>query len=228
VGTPTSRHVFCSFVPHFGNNAPTSDIGKLDTLQKFFEKCAAFRAAGYQILVAAALSTVLFGCQQTDTALPATVAAEPANFACGENGFLRTELLGAVNAELYWPRDALSCEGMPRPGGAGVRLRFAGTYDEQPITLIIALPQLERGATAKELDTRITLIPEGTGLFFSNASASHCLTEITSLEALDASSDHVAIAGTIYCVMPLVQVNDRPSVSIPKLEFRGLLDWNAS
>lgn len=147
---------------------------------------------------------------------------------CGASGFLTTALYGAITTPIEWASADLECEGMPRPGGAGARLRFAGVQDEQPIAIIIALPQLRRGATAKELETKITLIPEGTGRFFSNASAKHCLTDITSTEAVDSTDNLVEISGTIYCVVPLVQVNDSSSVSVPKLEFRGLLDWNAS
>ena len=74
----------------------------------------------------------------------------------------------------------------------------------------------------------ITIIEEGIARFFSTPDLSNCLTAITSVEALDDSGDRYAVAGTLYCLSPIPEINGDSSVSIPELRFSGLLDWNAS
>lgn len=163
--------------------------------------------------------------------LPATVdddAARPAPSACGERGFLSTDLYGAITAPIHWTTADLDCRGMPRPDGQGARLHFAGNAGEHRLAFIIAMPELQRGAKGEELSSNVTLIAEGGGRFFSTASLGICWTDITSLEELDEARDRYAIGGTVYCVTPLAEVNGDSSVSLAELEFLGLLDWNAS
>jgi hypothetical protein len=36
-----------------------------------------------------------------------------------------------------------------------------------------------------------------------------------------------SIAGTLYCIAPLAEVNGDASVTVHELHFGGLLDWSA-
>ena len=175
------------------------------------------------------LAASLSGCEAASD--PAAVAAAEPQIAyqCGEHGYLTTALYGALETEVRWTAADLECEGMPRPDGDGARLRFAGTIGEQkPIALIISLPDLQRGETGKEYKSNVTLIEEGNGRFYSTADSDICWTDIVALENVGDSVANVAVSGLLYCVAPLSEVNGDSDISIRDLEFRGLLDWNAS
>ncbi|MEJ2171246.1 MAG: hypothetical protein P8X59_00580 [Woeseiaceae bacterium] len=147
---------------------------------------------------------------------------------CGKRGYLSTSLYGAIDATLDWASPELECEGMPRPGSEGARLRFASTDGERRLAIIIALPDLERGTKGRELASKVTLIEEGSGRFFSTAAPEACWTDVTLLETINGSGDRYTIGGTLYCLSPLAEVNGASSVTIAELRFQGLLDWGAS
>lgn len=184
------------------------------------------------VVVPVFLALATLGCSRADQAPEGTAVQEPpaADTAggCGEHGFLATTLVGAVEAEVDWRAADLVCEGMPRPGGEGARLRFAGSADDRQLAIIIALPDLRRGQAASELASNVTLIEEGTGRFFSTAAADICWTDVTFLEVEPDTADRYRISGTLYCVAPLAEVNGSSSVSLAELHFNGLLDWSAS
>lgn len=158
--------------------------------------------------------------------LPPPVAA--AN-GCGDGGYLRTTLYGAFEGEIDWSNGELDCEGMPRPDGEGARLRLAGTAAGglHSLAFIIAMPSLERGATASELASNVTLIEEGSGRFFSTPGLESCWTDIGAQTAVEDADNTYSISGTLYCITPLPEVNGDSSVMLRELQFTGLLDWNA-
>jgi len=177
------------------------------------------------------VSAALTNCKPASEPEATTVAVEQqAALMCGDDGHLQAELYGAISAELEWHETDLECTGMPRPGGQGARLRFAGNMpgEDRRIAVIIAIPDLQRETINDEYASNVTLIEEGSGRFFSTSNLDNCLTDITSLNALDASGDRFSIGGLLYCVAPLPEVNGDSSVSITELKFSGLLDWSAS
>ncbi len=157
------------------------------------------------------------------------LAAPNLKSVCRDDGHLRTELFGALKGPLSWSESELECSGMPRPNGAGARLRFAGQVvgTDRRIALIIALPDLRRDALATELGSKVTLIDESSGRFFTTWDLENCWTDIIALESTDDSGDRYDIDGTLYCVSPLAEVNGDASVSITELSFAGSLDWSA-
>jgi len=168
-------------------------------------------------------------CKPTDEMVTKPAQEEPtALTSCGDTGYLRGQLYGAVPISLDWGATDISCEGMPRPNGKGARLRFAGlaTGDGRQLAIIIAIPTLDRGALGLELASNVTVIEEGGGRFFSTTDLGNCLTDITTLDELDV--DRYSIGGTLYCVSPLAEINGDSSVLIPELAFLGLVDWNSS
>ena len=143
---------------------------------------------------------------------------------------MRTTLYGAIETRIDWQASQLECDGMPRPNGNGARLRFAGTVgdSEQQIAIIIAIPDLRPAQRGNEYASNVTLIEEGNGRFFSTTDLNNCLTDITTLDALDKNKDRYSVGGVLYCVSPLAEVNGDSSVVIVELHFVGLLDWSAS
>ena len=145
---------------------------------------------------------LISGCQPAvDSAVePAEEAAvDPATAAlpeavppasCGDHGYLATELFGALAGEIEWTSTSFECEGMPRPDGIGARLRFAGDINsEQKVAFIIALPKLRRGETGNEYESKVTVIEEGVGRFFTTGDKDICWTDIVELESAPAESD---------------------------------------
>ncbi len=165
------------------------------------------------------------------------VTAEPSSFlpansvgreGCGSAGRVEATVYGVLDGNVNWASDAMDCEGMPRPDGDGVRLRFAGTADTIPLAIIIGVDGIGPDETATELPTNVTIIEEGQGRFFSTADLDSCWTDVERQAAIDADSGRYAIEGTLYCISPLAEVNGSGSVSIPELRFSGLVDWGPS
>jgi len=170
-------------------------------------------------------------CGGAQEPVPAPFLPTPAAKAggCGDSGYLRTTLYGSFEGEIDWSSDELDCEGMPRPEGAGARLRLAGTAANgmQSLAFIIAMPALQRGTTAAELASNVTVIEEGSGRFFSTSGLESCWTDVDVQANIEDASDRYSITGTLYCIAPLPEVNGDSSVLLRELQFNGLLDWSA-
>ena len=148
---------------------------------------------------------------------------------CEEGSELHTELYGALAGEIEWTLDEMQCQGMPRPDGAGARLRFAGHAGEnaRPIAFIIGLPGLERDAGGVELPSNVTVIDEQSARFFSTPGLDSCWTDVAAQWSVDDDNDRYRIDGVLYCISPLPEVNGEASLSVPELRFSGILDWSA-
>lgn len=180
------------------------------------------------------------GCESEPAAPPAASSPQepaggsflPANSAaasgCMSDGLLKTTLYGALNGELDWHGDALDCEGMPRPEGRGARLRFAGSEGGSSIAIIISMPDLARAEIARELPSNVTVIEEGIGRFFSTGDLDNCWTDINRHAATRDGSSLYTIAGTLYCIAPVAEINGSTSVSIDELTFAGVVDWGST
>ena len=217
--SPTRRREFCPSVDHFGNNVPFSDSSERRTLQ----------GIRGNVPFLALIPAFVVGCGDTPepAALPVVVPSPPESRGCGERGYLRTSFFGEYSGPIDWTAGNLDCEGMPRPKGEGARLRFAGHSGDLTIAIIIALPGLERGSTARELGSNVTLIEEGSGRFFSTAGLESCWTDVAEQQRTDDGADVYFIAGTLYCIAPLAEVNGDSSVTVRELQFGGRLDWSA-
>lgn len=178
-----------------------------------------------------AACAVLAACGEAQEPVPAPLLPPPVAAAngCGDSGYLRTTLYGSFEGEIDWSNGELDCEGMPRPNAAGARLRFAGTTagSSHSLAFIVAMPGLERGATASELASNVTMIEEGSGRFFSTPGLESCWTDIDAQTRVEGTADTWSIAGKLYCITPLPELNGDASVLLSELHFAGLLDWNA-
>jgi hypothetical protein len=200
-------------------------------LQIIPKKCAESRYVAACTAALMAIVVALAGCKPAEkTVIEPAVGTTTALRSCGESGYLRGRLYGAISASLEWGAADVNCEGMPRPDDRGARLRFAGsaTGDNRQLAIIIAIPDLEQGSVGRELPSNVTIIEEGGGRFFSTPDLGNCLADITIMDKLNADADRYSIGGKLYCVSPLAEINGDSSVLIPELAFLGLVDWNSS
>lgn len=160
-----------------------------------------------------------------DTPTPAAAAQE----SCTPDGSLSVAIYGEISGKLAWRGGDLRCSGMPRPHGAGARLHFAGTLEDQgaqrDLAFIIGLPELEPGETVQETPARITLMEENNGRFFSTATADICWSDVQVHRNPGDGIDYHAVSGRAYCVAPLAEVNGSGGVTLSELEFSGRIDW---
>jgi hypothetical protein len=172
--------------------------------------------------IVAFLLTMLAACNDPPPDAPEIVGA------CGSDGRLKAELFGGLEVVLDWKPDQLQCQGMPRPNAAGARLRFSGTAtsgsDSTQLAFIFGIPGLERGKSARELPTNVTVIDEGRGRFFSTQDTDSCWSDIDRQEETATASRYV-ISGILYCVAPLAELNGYGDVRVSEVHFTGLLDW---
>ena len=149
----------------------------------------------------------------------AALAPPEAAAGCVAKGHVRGRLVGSIDGNLDWSGATLRCEGMPRPGGRGARMRFAFADH----ALIIALPDLERGVDGRELPANVTLIDEANGRFFGTADVDSCWADV-----VPQPGDPGRLDGRLYCIAPLAEINGDGTVTIAELSFAGIVDWSAS
>jgi len=182
------------------------------------------------MMVATLLVAALCACRPApqEQPPPADNTVATPERACGDDGFLSAQLFGSIERSLDWTAEELRCESMIRPDGEGVRLRFTGSAARQTMAIILALPTLERGLSGGDLPTVVTLTVEGSGRFFSTPNLESCFTDISTQQAVAGTADTYDIAGTLFCVSPLGEINGDAAISIPELAFRGLVEWSAT
>ena len=170
-----------------------------------------------------ALSLALAGCSAP--------AKNTQSVNCTPDGSLDVVLYGSLDATIEWTPATLECEGMPRPRGAGARLRFAGpvasAQGAHRLAFIVALPGLKPGMADAELPATVTLIDEQAGRFFSTGDAEVCWSDVGFQRPLTDATDNTryAIGGILYCVAPLAELNGDGSVTLVELRYAGQLDW---
>ena len=143
---------------------------------------------------------------------------------------------GAIEAQIDWSAEEMSCEGMRRPGNEGARLRFAGKAGEKSdaryLAFILSIPNLAAWAAGSELPTRVTLTEEDAGRFFSTRDADVCWSDIERHVSRENAGGNDAsriysIAGLLYCVAPVAELNGTASATLSDLAFSCQLHWTA-
>lgn len=175
------------------------------------------------------VAALLVACHEApEPARPSSEESEDIASTCGNAGYLRARLSGALSADIDWPDAALRCASMRRPGDRGVRLRFSGEVRGERLALIIALPDLGAGETGAGFDSVVTITVEGSARFFSTPKLGACWADIeTNTPLPDAGGSHI-VAGTLDCVGPLGEFNGDAYVDLRDLHFSGVGDWNAT
>lgn len=186
------------------------------------------RAAGFLGAVGVLLIGTLTLMQSLPPATPeAKSSAASASRPCTlrPDGFLRGRFFGALSLTADWSGAGLSCDGMRRPDGEGVRLFFAR---ERPgagrVSVLIGIDGRPEDLVGAERPANVTVIDEREGRFFSAGGPGRCWASINSVTDLPrASGGHAGyrIDGLVYCVGALPSVGDHSSLTLSELRFAG-------
>lgn len=182
---------------------------------------------GRAAVVGLASLGLLGACQEAND--PVDAPAEPeaaAESPCSTDAYLTADLYGSIEREIRWAAEDMQCESMLRPDDRGARLRFTGALAGSKLAIILALPDLQPGLIEAESPTVVTMTVEGSGRFFSTATAESCWSDISANDMLQGSANQYRISGTLYCVAPLGEINGDAAISIPEMSFRGVVDWS--
>ena len=192
----------------------------------YFEKN--LRRMRYLLCAGTALLTTISACEPAANAEIKPPAAAPVtgeSRRCGDGGYLSARLFGSIDHTIDWNADEVDCESMLRPRGEGMRLRFTGMAADEEVSIIIAVPDLERGVDGRELPAVVTLAVEGSGRFFSTANLDSCFADIAARSGDAATAAQYDVHGTLFCVSALGEINGEAAVSIPELQFQSRIDW---
>ena len=158
--------------------------------------------------------------------------APPSSNLCGSesDGYLNGRLYGALDEQIDWSGADMSCEGMLRPNGDGVRLSFASQKSRNAKLVFVfgidaGIEKLRGGEHA----ANITIIDETDGQFFSTGGNSRCWATLDKVESL--SNEPVStyqINGEIYCAGGFPSLSDNRSVTLGDFEFSGRLALDES
>jgi hypothetical protein len=159
--------------------------------------------------------------------LGATTASPTAATSClaDGRGFLTARLRGEIDVDLDWREPALTCTGMARPDGLGMRLRFAGKLpDGSDLAIVFAPPRLAEGQNARAVPVNVTVLHEASGRIYGTRGEKRCtLDEVTqrlvSGPVADAKVWEVQARG--FCTEPARALDDSGSVLVTRFDFRG-------
>lgn len=146
------------------------------------------------------------------------------------DGLLSGRLYGAVDMSIDWRGADMTCEGMRRPDGNGIRLLFASRQGrEARLVFVIGVDGEVEQLTLKERVANITIIDEIDGRFFSTGGNDRCWTTINKVESIDGGDlSAYQIDGEVYCAGGLPSLTDNASVTLGDFRFSGRLAIDAS
>lgn len=152
-----------------------------------------------------------------------------ANALCPPSAFgsLNARLQGAIDAEIDWSSPSTpQCLGGPRPGDGGLRLLYKGASPGAEALLIvvgIALP-LQAG-TWRNVPANITVVREGTGVFYATQGDDKCALDEVTLEPIDGPAGRYRLVGRGYCTQPARSVGtDAGAVLMSRFDVAALVD----
>jgi hypothetical protein len=173
------------------------------------------------------LTSLLAAAGAADAAVEpaAQPAAEPAGCVTDGSGFLTARLRGDLDVDLDWREPALTCLGMSRPDGLGIRLRFSGPLaDGSTLAIVFAPPVLAEGQDAHGIPVNVTILQEAQGRIYGTRGGDRCtLDEVTqrSQPSVEPGLRLWAVHARGFCTVPARALDDNGSVLLTRFDFRG-------
>jgi len=163
------------------------------------------------------------GANPTDTGTGAQALCSPASL-----GRLQARLQGALESEIDWSAaDHAQCLGGPRPSGDGIRLLYKGEVDGKPLVIVIGIGNIARGASGRNLPVNLTLIREGTGIFYATQGDDKCALDSLQQAPLEGSSTRFRLTGRGYCTQPARGIGAEGAVLVSRFDVEALVEYPA-
>jgi hypothetical protein len=144
------------------------------------------------------------------------------------DAYLRARVRGAIDADLDWRGATLECEGMPRPGGSGVRARFRGQLpDGRTLALLFAAGTLAPGETRDDVPVNVTVLVEDAGLVYGTQGSDKCRLDRVVQQELPSPATgtrRFRIEGRGFCLAPARAPYGSATVLINRFDFVGRVD----
>jgi hypothetical protein len=186
------------------------------------------------MIVVAAISTLTIGdyTQQAGLGADRNAPAPLTLNLCSResDGFLSGRMYGALDLNIDWQGANMTCEGMLRPDGNGIRLLFASKEGRKArLVFVIGVDGRIDQLTRKERVANITIIDEIDGRFFSTSGIDRCWTMIHKVEKIVGERfPAFQIDGDVYCAGGLPSLSDRGTVTLGDFRFSGRLALDES
>ena len=144
------------------------------------------------------------------------------------DAYLEARLAGALESDLRWQDAALTCDGMRRPDGLGLRVTFKGQVAGSTLTLVFAAPRLAEGESAHAVPVNVTLIVADGAIYGTRGEGKCLLDEVrqTPLPAAGNGDRRWRVDARGFCLEPARAVNSTSgAILLSRFDFRGLLSW---
>lgn len=169
---------------------------------------------------------------------PATVASA-ANIAClaSGNGFFRARLNGAITRKIDWGNTGTLCEGMPRPVGGGLRLKFSRPANNgvDELVVVFGIARIGENESGKALPANLTVIVDGPKAagntqIFATLGDDKCLVDRLHSQPL-ADQNHTRvyrIEAHGFCIQPARAVVGKGAILMSTFDFAGQVSFDES
>lgn len=141
------------------------------------------------------------------------------------DGFFRARLDGALQMQLDWRDAQIHCEGMPRPGGDGVRLSFRREREDAgPLLIVLGIAGLSESTSGRALPANVTIIEEDTDRVFGTLGDDKCTVDEVRQELLAPWRPHLRVyrvTGRGFCMEPARAVGGERTVLMSTFDFAG-------
>jgi hypothetical protein len=137
---------------------------------------------------------------------------------------LRARVQGAVDTELDWS-SAPQCRGTLRPGGDGLRLLYRGQVDGEPLLFLIGVGPLRAGENARNVPVNLTLVREGSGVFYATQGDDKCAMDEVTQVAVDPERGVFRLTGRGYCTQPARAVAGDGSVLVSRFDVLAVVNF---
>lgn len=145
------------------------------------------------------------------------------------DGFFRARLDGELQMRLDWTEPQLTCEGMARPGGNGIRLSFRREQQGHgPLLIVLGIAGLSESSSGKALPTNVTIIEERTSRVFGTLGDDKCTVDDLRQELLAPwrrESRVYRVTGRGFCIEPALIVGGESRVLMSTFDFAGQVQY---
>jgi hypothetical protein len=140
-------------------------------------------------------------------------------------GFLRAKLQGALVAEIDWKAGhEAQCLGGPRPAGDGLRLLYKGATVDGPLAVVIGIGGLEPGTSGRNVPANLTVIREGTGVFYATQGDDKCAFDYVQQQPLAGLPTRFKLIGRGYCTQPARALGTVGAVLMSRFDVEAIIE----